>query len=409
MRFAHMADCHIGGWREQKLREVNSKAFEKAIAIILERNVDFVVIAGDLFNTSMPPIDGLKMVTSKLKVLKDRGISVYIIPGSHDYSPSGKTMLDVLEEAGLVANVYRTEESEGRLRLRFTTDQKTGVKLTGILGRRGQLEREQYELLDREHLEKERGHKIFLFHSAIEELRSASLSNIGGHALSLLPRGFDYYAGGHVHAIKTAIEEGYGPIAYPGPLFPNSFSEFEELGRGGMNIVSDWKVEQVPIVVHHHIGIRLDCSGMEPISVAAKLVRELDERDIADAIVTIRLSGSLFNGRPSDIDFKAVFSHAYSRGAYVAMRNASGLESKEFEEVAVAAEKVADIEEEIIHAHLGQIALEDVEQEKEKAMTLEMMRILSSEKREGETIPQFEQRIVSEVEGVLPRIKRENG
>ncbi len=33
MKFAHMADCHIGSWREPKLNNISTQAFEKAIGL----------------------------------------------------------------------------------------------------------------------------------------------------------------------------------------------------------------------------------------------------------------------------------------------------------------------------------------------------------------------------------------
>ena len=66
MKFAHLADCHIGSWREPKLAEISSKVFEKTIDDIKEKKVDFVLISGDLFNTSLPSIDKLKEVVLKL-------------------------------------------------------------------------------------------------------------------------------------------------------------------------------------------------------------------------------------------------------------------------------------------------------------------------------------------------------
>ena len=130
MKFAHLADCHIGSWRDPKLKDISTIAFQKAIDKCMEENVDFILISGDLFNTSLPRIDNLKKVVSILKQLKDKNIPVYIIPGSHDYSPSGKTMLDVLEQAGLFVNVVKGEEIDGKLKLSFTIDQKTGAKIT---------------------------------------------------------------------------------------------------------------------------------------------------------------------------------------------------------------------------------------------------------------------------------------
>ncbi|MBA3064689.1 hypothetical protein FP803_04595, partial [Candidatus Woesearchaeota archaeon] len=91
-----------------------------------EKQVDFVLIAGDLFNTALPGIDALKIVVTKLKELKDNNIPSYVIPGSHDFSPSGKTMIDVLENAGLLVNVMKGKIIDEKLNLEFTIDKKTG-------------------------------------------------------------------------------------------------------------------------------------------------------------------------------------------------------------------------------------------------------------------------------------------
>jgi exonuclease SbcD len=165
MRFAHMADCHIGAWNDPKMRELSHRSFEKAIDICLQERLDFVLIAGDLFNTALPSIDSLKLAVECLKRLKDKGIRAYVIPGSHDYSPSGKTILDVLEKAELIVNVFRIDE-DGSLKL--FRDEKTGTEITGILGRRGGLEKELYRnLLPNK---ESQGFRIFMFHSAIREL-----------------------------------------------------------------------------------------------------------------------------------------------------------------------------------------------------------------------------------------------
>ena len=50
--FAHLADLHIGAWRDLRLRELKIKSFENAIDSIMKRGVDFVVISGDLFHVN---------------------------------------------------------------------------------------------------------------------------------------------------------------------------------------------------------------------------------------------------------------------------------------------------------------------------------------------------------------------
>ena len=139
-----MADLHIGSWRDPKLRNASTVAFERAINSCIDEKVDFILFSGDLFNTTLPGIDNLKRVVKKLKSLVKSRIPVYVVPGSHDYSPSGKTMIDVLEEAGLLINVFKGKVDGKKLCLEFTKDD-SGALITGIIGRKGMLDQEYYE------------------------------------------------------------------------------------------------------------------------------------------------------------------------------------------------------------------------------------------------------------------------
>ena len=85
MKYSHLADLHLGSWREPKMREVSTQVFLKAIESCIEQAVDFILFAGDIFNTSLPSVDTLKIVTQKLKELHNRQIPVYVIAGSHDF------------------------------------------------------------------------------------------------------------------------------------------------------------------------------------------------------------------------------------------------------------------------------------------------------------------------------------
>jgi DNA repair protein SbcD/Mre11 len=401
MKFAHLADCHIGSWRDPKLKDISTIAFQKAIEKCIEENVDFILISGDLFNTSLPRIDNLKDVVSSFRNLKEKNIAVYIIPGSHDYSPSGKTMLDVLENAGLFINVVKGEEIDGKLKLKFTIDQKTGAKITGMLGKRYSMEKEYYKNLILENLENEQGYKIFMFHSGIDELKPEDQQNIISQPLSLLPKNFNYYAGGHVHIVKDAKIEGYGTIAYPGPLFPNSFSELEKLERGGFYIVEENNLRWEPIQVYNTHKIVLKCDGKDPEQIHDEIINEIKDKEFINTIVLIRLSGSLASGKPHDIDFKGIFQKLYDKSAYFVMKNTNALTTKEFEEIKIGTASTEDAEAGIIKEHLGQIKLKDMGLEKEEALIKNLMQTLSTEKQEGETNPDFEKRIKDEVSGVL--------
>ncbi len=398
MKFVHMADCHIGSWREPKLRQLTTEAFIRATEISIEEKADFILISGDLFNTSIPEIENLKTVVERLKELKDRGISVYIIPGSHDFSPSGKTMLDVLESAGLCKNVVRGTVVDDRLRLSFTTD-KTGAKITGMLGKKGMLEKRFYDDLDREYLEKEKGFKVFMLHTALTELKSKELEKMDSAPVSLLPRGFDYYAAGHVHERIDKTVEGYGKIVFPGPLFPNNFRELESLRYGGIYIFSNGKAEFMKIELRKVMPIEVERSTPEGFE--SELARFAKENNYENAIVPIRLKGALESGKVSDIDFKAIFDRFYDKGAYFVMKNTSGISSKEFEEIKIHEENVDDIERALIDEHLGKITDLKLDSAKEKELTERLMHAMHIEKQEGERNIDFEERLVKGIDKVL--------
>jgi len=360
IKFAHMADCHLGGWRDPKLKRVNSLAFKKAIDTCIEREVDFVIIAGDMFNTAIPSIDILKEATIELKRLNDNGMKVYIVPGSHDFSSSGKTIIDVLENAGLVTNVVKGSVNDGKLQLDMTEDPKSKVNITGLLGRKGTLEKGYYENLDRAHLEKRLGkYNIFIFHTALSEFKPSYLGDMESQPLSLLPKGFDYYAGGHVHYVFSKNEPEYGLITYPGPIFPNNFSELEKRHHGGFYIFDSRKpLEFVPLKIYDTMHINKDCDHKTPDQITEELVKLFSGSEVKDKIITIRLSGLIESGKVSDIDFARIFNIIYEKGAYFAAKNLSKLKSREYEEVTVKAGDVDEIERDVIEEGLDKIKVE---------------------------------------------------
>jgi exonuclease SbcD len=399
MKFSHMADCHVGSYRDERMKALSIQAFQTAIDESLQRSVDFILISGDLFNTSLPAIDALKAVTQKLKKVAEEKIPVYIIAGSHDFSPSGKTMLDVLEHAGLCINVVKgSVNEEGKLQLQFTEDEKTGVKITGMIGKRGTLEKVYYESLELEHLEQEPGFKIFMFHSAIDELKPKELESMESTPLSYLPKGFNYYAGGHVHTVmKTSSQELGGVITYPGPLFPNSFKELQELKQGGFYIFDTENpdlLEHIPVKIKDIVYLEIDAEHKSAETINAEL-EEAIKCDVRDTIVLLRLKGKLASGKASDIDLRHIFDVLYEEGAYFVMRNTSSLTSELFEEIALQTESIHDIEHTLINEHIGQMKFTHLpyDKETEKTKVTELMELLDVEKQEGETQKDFEERL----------------
>ncbi len=400
MKFAHIADVHLGGWKEPKMQEVADKAFCKAIAICISEKVDFVLIAGDLFNTSMPNIEALKLAVVELRRLKKSRIPVYVIAGSHDFSPSGKTMLDVLEEADLFVNVCKGEVIDEMLWLRFTVDEKTGAKITGMLGKKGQLDKKYYEKLDLSGLEDEDGFKIFMFHTAITELKTKELAKMESSAISLLPKRFNYYAGGHVHIVRKMDLEGYPNVVYPGPTYPNSFSELEKLKGGSMYIYDSGEMQKIDLGPIGTVVVDIDAEHKTPESVVGELTDSLSH-DVTGKLVLVRVGGVLESGKVSDIGFKRLFELANENGAYFVMKNTNKLRSKDYEEVKVAAKTNEEAEKLVVEENVGQVSVLDLDKQGEKELVENLMQAFDSEKHEGEKNADYEQRILSEANKIF--------
>lgn len=398
-----MADCHIGGWREPQLKELGIKAFFRAVDVSLTKNVDFILISGDLFNTALPDIDSLRNVVKKLKEVKDKGVNVYIIPGSHDFSPSGKTMIDVLEKAGLVINVVKGKMVNDKLRLDFTEDRITNAKITGMVGRRNMLEKTDYGILDYKYLENEPGFKIFMFHTALDEFKPEELSKMDSSSISILPKGFNYYAGGHVHFVMKEKQEKYGTVVFPGPVFPNNFRELERLKHGGFYIWDEGRLEYIDLKMKNVIALTLNAENKSSEKVEMEINELTEKENIKDSIVLIRVEGKLDSGKPYDINFKEIFNNLEKKRAYFVMKNTSKLTSKEFEEIKVKEGSVEEIENTLIdksgeQVNTGNMAkkIKDLLSSPNTVKTL--MHLLSSPIKEGEKKYAYEERIKKETD-----------
>ena len=203
MKFAHLSDIHLGFQKHEALQEIEQNVFEKTLDECISRKVDFILIPGDMFHVNIPEMRVQKYAFAKFKQVHDAGIPVYVVYGSHDFSPVANSVIDLLAETGYITKVTKVKEStEEKITLDFLQDEKTQAKIAGFSGLKKSKDREYYEKLDRASLESESGFKIFVFHGGISEMKTGMDPGDDYMPLSLLPKNFDYYAGGHFHTFS---------------------------------------------------------------------------------------------------------------------------------------------------------------------------------------------------------------
>lgn len=92
--FIHAADVHLGApfrglralsekWADRLLRAI-PEAFDRMVEAAISGSVDFVVIAGDVFDTSRPSYADYLHFFEGCRRLQEAGIPVYFCTGNHD-------------------------------------------------------------------------------------------------------------------------------------------------------------------------------------------------------------------------------------------------------------------------------------------------------------------------------------
>ncbi len=390
VKFSHIADCHLGAFgRNPVLREYNLKAFEKAVKISIDRNVDFMIIAGDLFHNPHPDMDVVNRAVQSLMKARRNGISVYSVYGSHDFNISRASLIDVLESADVFKKVVHYLDDEGSLE--HVTD-PTGVSIAGLSGRKNRMDVSYYQNLDFKEPDDE---SIFVFHSPITEMKPADIHEEKTVPKSSLPEGYKYYAGGHIHRKLVDEKEGV-PIVYPGPTFGSSYTDLEKDIHRGMFIVDDWEKEYVPINVADIKREIIIADGWTIDELEDELLK-LSEKDIADDVVLLKVKGTLTEGYPEDIDFNRIRKRIEENGAETVYLNRRNLEGKETERIKVKQEKEEELEERVLNEYTSpdNVPVQFAE---------DLLKVLKEKQKEGETKSDYENRIWEESWHILQNI-----
>jgi DNA repair protein SbcD/Mre11 len=383
VKFAHLADVHLGGWKAGPMQELNFQAFQKVVNLCINRKVDFVLIAGDLFDSAYPPIEILKETFAEFKKLKDAKIPVFLIAGSHDYSVSGKTFLDVLEKAGFCKNVFDAEFKENEIILNPTIYKN--FAFYGYPGKKSGLEIQDLRKIK---LNDSPGmFKILMLHTTMDKVRGAL--PIDCLELELLPE-VDYYALGHVH-----VDFHYQKLVYPGPVFPNNFQELETLNHGTFYIIdldANSQYEKIDLKLKDIESIHIKVKNA---SLATQnIINELEKRNLKEKVVLLRIEGLLIDQNISDIKFDKIEEFAMKKGAYFVLRNTHDLNTKDAE-LNLKVKDSENIEEQAIKSYSQE------NPSKFNDFIEPLIHALSTEKQEGETQDSFSQRIIAETNKIF--------
>lgn len=236
MKFLHTSDLHIGKKIfECSLYEDQKHMLSEIRRIALEEQVDALVIAGDVYDRSMPPTEAVELLDEFLTGFVKEKIPVIMISGNHDSPERVSFGAKILEKQGLyIGGVY--EGSLRRVSLQNGSKETVFVCLPfvkpGVVGKNN-CQEAVAEILARENIDFQDGKQyVLLTHyfvtgetGQIPELSDSETSvDVGGidNVTADVFQGFSYVALGHIHKSQRV---GAGSVYYSGTPMKYSFAE----------------------------------------------------------------------------------------------------------------------------------------------------------------------------------------
>lgn len=239
MKILHLADLHIGKIIfEQSLLEDQEYMLNKIIEKIKEENIDAILIAGDVYDRSIPQADAIDLLDRFLNILiKELKKKVFIIAGNHDSKERLGFGNKIFENEGL----FISSKYEGKIKKVELQDEygKLNIYMLPFIK---PIEVKKYfddetlsydetikKIIEKEDID-ESQRNIILTHQfvtaigeEVERTESEVLTLGGTDNVDISNYNkFDYVAIGHVHRPQRI---GRDTARYAGTMLKYSFSE----------------------------------------------------------------------------------------------------------------------------------------------------------------------------------------
>ncbi len=299
MKFLHTGDLHIGKKvHEFSMLEEQRHILAQILEIAERESVDAVVIAGDVYDHSIPSTDAVNLLDDFLTRLTCRGLKVFLISGNHD-SPERVGFADkILEKQGLYIG-GSVEEALKQVTLQDRWGEVTFVLLPftkpAVVGAGSSREAVQL-LLNKNGYGADwkaacgKRHVLvthFFVTGAdgqIPELSDSETTvNVGGleQVPAALFAGFDYVALGHIHKPQRV---GEGNCYYAGSPLKYSFSECRQTKSVCLvTMEEEIHVRSIPLTPIHEMRT---VQGTLAALTSREIIQAADCEDYIQAVLT---------------------------------------------------------------------------------------------------------------------------
>ncbi|MBO5279047.1 MAG: exonuclease SbcCD subunit D [Lachnospiraceae bacterium] len=224
MRFLHTGDLHIGKTvHEFSMLKDQSYILNQIAEIAKKERVDALLIAGDVYDRSVPPAEAVSVFDAFVEQIRNLGITIYVISGNHDSAERLSFASGLLKKQGLIIE----GEADGKARQYRLSDETGEVCLYLLPYQKNTQLKEALEAVcvDENAVNILMAHAFAVAGSELPKLSDSEVlpqvGTVDAVDVSLFDK-FDYTALGHLHG---AQQIGTGAVYYAGSPLKYSFSE----------------------------------------------------------------------------------------------------------------------------------------------------------------------------------------
>lgn len=211
--FIHCADLHLDSpmvglknlpvTLHTKLKESTFTAFKKVIDTAISKKVDFMIIAGDIYDGEDRSIKAQIRFRDEMLRLEEKQIKVYLVHGNHDHLNGSWVQIELPPNVHVFPSMVSVKQ--------FVKN-NLSVNLYGFSYETRHVKERKID----EYARRDPAHfHIGILHGNLEGSTEHS-SYAPFQVKDLLAKKMDYWALGHIH--KREILESIPPIVYPGNI-----------------------------------------------------------------------------------------------------------------------------------------------------------------------------------------------
>ena len=233
MKFIHVSDLHLGKrFYETSLIEDQEVILKQILEIIDGESPDGVLVAGDVYDKSVPSAEAVALFDFFLAELAKRRLHVFVISGNHDSAERIAFGSKIMNSAG----IYLSPVYDGKILPTTLQDEHGAVDVYMLPFIKPSHVRRFYEeeinsytdavrvAIDKMNLDKSRRNVLITHQFVTGATRSESEESVGGtdNVDASVFNDFDYVALGHLHGPQFCSSK---KIRYSGTPLKYSFAE----------------------------------------------------------------------------------------------------------------------------------------------------------------------------------------